>query len=90
MPCSNLLCKLCWHSMFQNFIKIKGGLQESKPNFFSNGHMLKEMNRTNVILIPKVKNPEEFSQIRLISCCNFTYKIFSKVPDNRLKPIIGN
>ncbi|KAH7841883.1 hypothetical protein Vadar_003252 [Vaccinium darrowii] len=36
-------------------------------NFFQEGALLKEVNQTNVILIPKVPNPESMSQLCLIS-----------------------
>jgi hypothetical protein len=35
----------------------------------------KGWNETMVVLIPKVDNPEEVSQFRLISLCNVVYKI---------------
>ncbi|KAF7143420.1 hypothetical protein RHSIM_Rhsim05G0112800 [Rhododendron simsii] len=56
--------------------------------FFQNGHILKEMNHTNVALIPKVNNPESMSQFRPISLCRFNYKIVSKVLANKLQPFI--
>lgn len=58
--------------------------------FFQNGHILKEMNLTNVALIPKVSNPESMSQFRPISLCRFNYKIVSKVLANRLQPFINS
>ena len=48
----------------------------------------KEINCTNVTLIPKVKSPELISDFRLISLCNVVYKIVSKVLANRLKAIL--
>lgn len=58
--------------------------------FFQNGHILREMNHTNVALIPKVSNPESMSQFRPISLCRFNYKIVSKVLANRLQPYMHN
>ena len=54
-------------------------------DFLNNGNMLSEINHTNIVLIPKVKNPEKMSDFRLISLCNVIYKIISKVLGNRLK-----
>ena len=36
----------------------------------------------------KVKEPEIVTQYRLISLCNFMYKVISKVMVNRLKPLL--
>lgn len=51
---------------------------------------MKELNRTNIVLIPKVYTPESLSQVRPISLCIFAYKIISKTMANRLKPMMGN
>ena len=54
-------------------------------DFLNNGNMLPKINHTNIVLIPKVKNPEKMSNFRPISLCNVIYKIMSKVLANRLK-----
>ena len=42
------------------------------------GSMLKEFNATNVVIIPKIGDPQSFSDFRPISLCNTIYKIFTK------------
>lgn len=59
-------------------------------SFFREGHLLKELNQTNVTLIPKTPNPEGMNHLRPISLCQFIYKIISKILANRLQPFIGN
>ena len=50
--------------------------------------MLPDLNHTNIVLIPKVKNSEKMSEYKLISLCNVVYKIISKVLANRLKQVL--
>lgn len=42
-------------------------------------HITKGMNKSFIVLIPKVKQGTEVSHFRPISLCNFTYKIISKI-----------
>ena len=57
-------------------------------DFLNNGNMLPVINHTNIVLIPKVKNPERMSEFRPISLCNVIYKIISKVLANKLKQVL--
>ncbi|XP_059638642.1 uncharacterized protein LOC132280905 [Cornus florida] len=50
--------------------------------------MLRSLNHTIIILIPKVKNPTHVTHFRPISLCNVVYKIFSKVIANHLRPLM--
>lgn len=60
-----------WHILGEDlFLTVRG--------FFNSGFLLKELNHTDIVLIPKVPNPESVSQLRPISLCNFTYKIISR------------
>ena len=45
-------------------------------------------NSTFLALIPKEANPSSFDRFRPISLCNASYKIFSKLLANRLKPLL--
>lgn len=76
---------------YQKYWEVVGDdVFNTVKEFFQNGHILKEMNHTNVALIPKVSNPESMSQFRPISLCRFNYKIVSKVLANRLQPYMHN
>ena len=49
---------------------------------------LEEINKTFIILIPKIASPKNLGQFRLISLCNVIFKIASNVLANRLKLIL--
>lgn len=57
-------------------------------NFLSGGNMPSDWNKTVLVIIPKVPNPEKLRDLRPISLCNVIYKIASKVLANRLKIIL--
>jgi len=56
--------------------------------FLNGGAVPKGWNKTTVVLIPKLQNPERLKDLRPISLCNVVYKIASKVLSNRLKVIL--
>lgn len=59
-------------------------------SFFENGRMPKELNHTNIILIPKVPHPKSIYQFRSIGLCNFHYKVIARIITNRMKNIMGH
>ncbi|GLT45910.1 hypothetical protein SLA2020_197060 [Shorea laevis] len=69
----------------QHWDMIASDVCQAVRHFFNNGYMLKEMNRTQLVLVPKVRNPQVIAQYRPISLCNFSYKIISKLLANRMK-----
>lgn len=67
---------------------IRGEVIEAITSFFQRGYMLKEINHSFIVLIPKGSNAATVSQYRPISLCNVLYKIISKLLANRLKQIL--
>ncbi|CAH9124076.1 unnamed protein product [Cuscuta epithymum] len=55
---------------------------------FIKGRVPKEVNITNLVLIPKKENPRGMGDWRPIALCNFIYKKISKVLANRMKGIL--
>lgn len=54
-------------------------------DFLNGGQMLDAMNRTTIVLIQKIKHPQDLKNFMLISLCNVTYMLCSKVLANRLR-----
>ena len=74
---------------YQKFWHIVGDdVVNAVLDFLNNGIMLPNLNHTNIVLIPKVKNPEKMSEFRPISLCNVIYKVIFKVLANRLKQVL--
>ncbi|KAL8125715.1 hypothetical protein AgCh_013104 [Apium graveolens] len=57
--------------------------------FISEGVLPDGINHTLVCLIPKVKQPEQMTDMRLISLCNVLFRILFKVLANRLKSCLN-
>ncbi|GKU91868.1 hypothetical protein SLEP1_g5682 [Rubroshorea leprosula] len=76
-----------------NFIKknweiIKREVIDFIKEFHDKGRIVKGLNESFVVLIPKVSNPEKIEEFRPISLINVSYKILSKLLANRLRRVL--
>lgn len=62
---------------------------KATKSFFESECLLKKLNQTNLVLIPKTKAPLKLSHYRPISLCNFGLKIITKFLANRLKGVLS-
>ena len=74
---------------YQKFWHVVGdSVVSTMLDYLNFGVMLPDINHTNIVFIPKVKNPEKMSDFWPISLCNVIYKISSKMLANKLKQIL--
>lgn len=77
-------------AFFQNFRNIVGpNVCNVIQNVFSFGRLPMALNRTFVILIPKVKQIYKFNHICPISLCNTIYKVISKLLASIIKLLLS-
>jgi hypothetical protein len=82
-----MVCRLFF---FKKFWELIGNRVKSEVLQVLNESVMPEgWNDTNVVLIPKVKEPKCLKELRPISLCNVLYKIISKVIAARLKGILA-
>ena len=76
---------------FQRFwLTVGSSVKEEVKRIFANWEVSEEVNKTLIVLIPKIPGPETLSNYRPISLCNTIYKIVSKILVARLRPLLGN
>lgn len=74
---------------FQKFWNVVGSDVTNMVLIVLNFNMpMVEINKKNIILVPKIKNPTRIKEFRPISLSNVTYKLISKVLANRLKVVL--
>jgi hypothetical protein len=77
-------------AFYKRFWELCGGeLYNTSVQWLQRGRFLEQLNKTNIVLIPKIDNPTSMKDLRPISLCNVLYKIISKVLANRLKPLLN-
>ncbi|XP_027120639.2 uncharacterized protein [Coffea arabica] len=57
-------------------------------SFFCGAELPRAVTATSIALIPKVGHPQDFSQFRPISLCNFVNKLISRVLADRLAQVL--
>ena len=76
---------------FQHFWSTSGEVvTNTVHNFLNFGIFPPNFNDTNIVLIPKVKEPKVVTNYRPISLCNVVYKMASKAIANKLKKILAS
>lgn len=57
-------------------------------DFFINRNLHKDLNKKNLFLIPKIRNPKSDVDFRPIRLCNTPYKVIAKLMGNRFKKVL--
>jgi hypothetical protein len=75
---------------FLHFFELVGEeLLEVVEDSRRRGEVIKDLNSTFLVLIPKVNKPTTFGDYRPIALCNLCYKIIAKILANRIKPVLS-
>lgn len=76
-------------AFYQKYWKIVGrDVIKMTRHFFQTRRMPRRLNGTNLVLLPKKKNPIVVGDLRLIALCNVLIKIITKVLENRMKNLL--
>ena len=74
---------------FQKYRSIVGtNVSNLVLNVLNHDMSVSEINKTNIALVPKNKNPQKMTDFRPNSLCNVVHKLSSKTLANRLKAIL--
>lgn len=69
---------------------VKASFASLFKNIFSGTKSVEKFNNTLIFLITKIHNPISINQFFLISLCNVSSKILSKIIVNRTKPYMSS
>lgn len=76
--------------VYQTYWELVGdSVTRAVLQLLNDGFIDEEVNSTTIVLIPKIKQPQEMKQFQPISLCNVIYKICSKVLANRMRVFIA-
>lgn len=91
MDRTNHRAQTAWHQLFyqRHWAIVSQDAIQLVKNFLYDGHLPDYLNDTNVVLIPKKKNPITLRDLRPISLCNVLIKIITKVLANRMKTMLN-
>lgn len=85
-PGSDGMSAIFYHHYWET---VQDRLTEMVIHFFRTSFMVKPLNHSFIVLLPKVEHPSCIEQYRPISLCKVAYKVISKVLSNRLKVVIS-
>ena len=71
-----------------HWVEIGPALVEEIQRTFRTGNLPRGINHTHVRLIPKITTPQRVSDYRPIALCNVYYKVYSKILQKRLQPLL--
>lgn len=57
-------------------------------HFLNGNGKLENINKTNIVLIPKVKKQTKITKFRPISLCNVTYKVIAKTMTSKMQRVM--
>jgi hypothetical protein len=71
------------------FELIGNDIMEAVEESRRSSSMVKSLNSTFIVFIPKADKPSNFGELRPISLCNLAYKIFTKIIVNKIKSFLS-
>lgn len=71
-----------------NWDTVRPKLCEYIKGIIDQGMLVKDLNATFIVLIPKIQGPETIHHFWPISLCNVTYKVVTKMIVNRVRQLM--